>query len=66
MRCGVPPCLSRDESFDYYFVTTLLPSFVSKHVKDQSTFGKNTGKKIDCIEHSVVCAVAVSCLSSDL
>jgi len=46
MRCSVPPCLRRDESFDYYFVTNSLPSFLSKHVKDLSTFGKSTARKL--------------------
>jgi len=44
------PCLRRGEYFDYYFITNLLLSFLSKNFKHWSTFGKVMCMKVGCLK----------------
>jgi len=41
------------ESFDYYFITDLLPNFLSKNFENRSAFRKVMVKEVDCLMHHV-------------
>jgi len=47
--------LRHDGSFDYYFITNLLPSLLLKNFKNWSTFDKVMVKKVDCLKCPVCC-----------
>jgi len=53
------PYLRRGGSFDEYVISNLLLSFLSKNVKNWSTFDKVMDKKLDCIKRSVRCSTVL-------
>jgi len=59
LQGAVAPCLKRSGSFEYRFITNLLPSFLSRNFKDRSTSGKVVSKKILLISQAL-CAAALS------